>query len=122
MKAWPPPLNWASQAPEMALTSANALGAGIPMSRYPWRRGWARATHGADRRRHRGAMRPSPQSADPPGWERALHARRPQRRRIRGRWTRRDRWEIVQRAVGELAGEACQTGRSVALRWRVRQV
>src|SRR6266699_2042502 len=28
MKAWPPPLNWASQAPGMALTSANALGAG----------------------------------------------------------------------------------------------
>src|SRR6266480_2121617 len=35
MKAWPPPLNWASQAPGMALTSANALGAGITMSSLP---------------------------------------------------------------------------------------
>src|SRR6266446_1588770 len=35
MKAWPPPLNWASQAPGMALTSASALDAGITMSSVP---------------------------------------------------------------------------------------
>src|SRR5207249_4487025 len=39
MKAWPPPLNWASQAPGMALTSASALEAGITMSSVPDRLG-----------------------------------------------------------------------------------
>ena len=35
MKAWPPPWNWASQAPGMALTMIKALEAGMTMSSAP---------------------------------------------------------------------------------------